>query len=229
MQETADILSAFPHLATKEFERACTDLCQRYHRYGAKQDGWRSVEVVQSFDSTFLRITTVLQTGSGAVDRQKDESEQDDVEEDDDEALRVIASVPAVIHYDIILSPVYRVPVLYCSISDPQHRYPPTMSTLYEHLIPSQFKAQTESGGVIGGITMNVRKHTTTSSLGNSCTLGPSSLKSSSILHPPMSNGGGNGSQRWQEKRECGRVSDDLDRSSWEMRWTERAVDVDAG
>jgi ubiquitin-like-conjugating enzyme ATG10 len=157
MQETVDILSTFPHLATKEFERACTALSQRYHQYGTKQDGWQSVEVVQSFDSTFLRITKVLETGSGAVDSQKDESEHDDVEEDD-EALRVIASVPAVIHYDIVLSQVYRVPVLYFSISDPQHRYPPTMATLYEHLIPSQFKTQTESGGVIGGVTIYVRQ-----------------------------------------------------------------------
>jgi ubiquitin-like-conjugating enzyme ATG10 len=160
MQETVDVLSAFPHLATKEFEQACTDMCRRYHRCGAKQVGWRSVEVVQSFDSTFLRITKELETGSGAADSQKDESEQDDVEEDDDEALRVIANIPAVVHYDIILSPVYRMPVLYFGVSDPQHRFPPTMATLYEHIIPSQFKAQTKTGGVIGGVTIYVRKYT---------------------------------------------------------------------
>jgi len=46
------------------------------------------------------------------------------------------------------------VPVLYISIRDPEHRYPPTMTTLYEHLVPPQFKAQTENVGVIGGITI---------------------------------------------------------------------------
>jgi ubiquitin-like-conjugating enzyme ATG10 len=161
-KKAVDMLSVFPHLATEEFEQACINLTQRYHRHGANQDDWRSVEVAQSFDTTYLRITKELQTGSDAVASPKNELEQDDVDDDgDEEALLVIADTPAVIHYDVVLSPVYRVPVLYFSISDPLHRYPPTMATLYEHLIPSYFKAQTETGGVIGGVTINVSEHTT--------------------------------------------------------------------
>jgi ubiquitin-like-conjugating enzyme ATG10 len=159
MQETVDGLSAFPHLATKQFEQACTDLDRRYHRCGTNQDDWRSVEVLRSFDTTYLRITKELQANLGPVDSPQNDAEQDDVEENDDEALQMVANRRAVVHYDVVLSPIYRVPVLYFSISDPRHRYPPTMHTLYEHLIPSQFKAQTEAGGVIGGVTINVSEH----------------------------------------------------------------------
>jgi ubiquitin-like-conjugating enzyme ATG10 len=161
------MLSAFPHLTAKEFEQACIDLRQRYHR-GSSQDDWQSVEIVHSFDATYLRIIKELNRESGPLldsnqqpqqeaiySPQHDVEEQDEFQEDDDEALRVVSEPQPFIHYDILLSPVYRIPVLYFSISDPQHRYLPTMATLYKHVIPSQFKAQAESAGVIGGVTIN--------------------------------------------------------------------------
>lgn len=63
----------------------------------------------------------------------------------------------ASIHYDIILSPTYRVPMLYIHISDPRHRFPPTLDTLYQYLIPPQYASQTQDVGVLGGITVTVR------------------------------------------------------------------------
>jgi ubiquitin-like-conjugating enzyme ATG10 len=147
------MLSVFPNLTTKEFEQACSDLRQRYHRHGNDQRDWQSVEIIQHFDETSLKITKDFRSDYGAAQL---ESEQHDLEEDDDEVLQVIPDIHPVVHYDVLLSPVYRVPVLYFSISDPQHRFPPTMSTLYEHLIAPSFKVQTESGGVIGGVTINV-------------------------------------------------------------------------
>ena len=62
----------------------------------------------------------------------------------------------ATVVYDIILSPVGQVPVLYFSIHDSLHRYPPTMTTLYEHLVAPHFRPQTQNTGVIGGISMAV-------------------------------------------------------------------------
>jgi ubiquitin-like-conjugating enzyme ATG10 len=196
MQETVEVRSEFPHLTTKEFERACIDLNRRYHRRDTKQDDWRSVEVVRSFDTTYMRITKELQRGSRVVESSEDGLEEDDVAEDDEEALHVVTSSPAVVHYDVVLSPVYRVPVLYFSISDPQHRYPPTMDTLYEHLIPRQFKAQTESGGVIGGVSVNVRKYKTHTWTRDLRKLGSSSLKSPSVFHSSMPHDRRDGSQR---------------------------------
>lgn len=65
---------------------------------------------------------------------------------------------PAIVVYDTVLSPVYQVPVLYFGIQDPLHRYPPTMTTLYDHLVVPHFRPQTQdtSTGVIGGISMTV-------------------------------------------------------------------------
>jgi ubiquitin-like-conjugating enzyme ATG10 len=189
------MLSTFPHLITEEFEQACTDLRRRYSRHSDKQGDWLSVETVQCADTTGLRITKELITNRGAVEAHADEPEpeQDGIEDNDEEALQVVREPQAVIHYDILLSPVYRVPVLYFSISDPHHRYPPTMATLYEHLIPTQFKAQTESGGVIGGISVQV-----SIPLGRNMQLalseaGSPHFESPSLLHPPVPNSRGNG------------------------------------
>jgi ubiquitin-like-conjugating enzyme ATG10 len=151
------MLSSFPHLTSKEFEQACSDLRQRYDKHGnGRQDDWQSVELVHSFDVTYLSITEVLPTDlTFSVDSSKEEFEQDELEEDDEEAPDTLRAPPAAVHYDVILSRVYRVPVLYFSISDLQHRYPPTMHVLYEYLIPPEFKAQAQTAGVIGGITIN--------------------------------------------------------------------------
>jgi ubiquitin-like-conjugating enzyme ATG10 len=70
--------------------------------------------------------------------------------------LSIDTSQSVVVEYDITLSPVYRVPVLYFRIKDPSFRYPPNMTTLYRHLIAGQFKSQAEHAGVMGGITVRV-------------------------------------------------------------------------
>jgi ubiquitin-like-conjugating enzyme ATG10 len=75
----------------------------------------------------------------------------------DQEALIQLSTHQFTVEYDVVLSPSYQVPVLYFNIKDPSHRSPPTMDTLYRHLIPPHFKAQTENVGVIGGITIAVR------------------------------------------------------------------------
>ena len=75
-------------------------------------------------------------------------------EEEDNEVLSTPNIPVALIHYDILLSPTFRVPTLYFSVSDPLHRYPPTMSTLYTHIISPEYVDQTKDIGVLGGITI---------------------------------------------------------------------------
>jgi ubiquitin-like-conjugating enzyme ATG10 len=150
------MLSEFPQLTTLEYEDACNSLLALFDQHGDKQVAWQSVEIIKSRDTNYLRITTELCTDVHPHEAPEHEAEQDDLEEDDDETMQPARALPALIYYDILLSPVYRVPVLYISISDSQHRYPPTMSTLYDHLIPLHFKAQTEHGGVIGGVSIIV-------------------------------------------------------------------------
>ncbi|KAF2832195.1 hypothetical protein CC86DRAFT_87276 [Ophiobolus disseminans] len=157
-----ETLSAFPHLTTSEFEDACTTLAARYDQHSLDQNEWQSVELIYQYEAKYLRITKPLQTCTVGRSTDKDQhtrsdEDEDDIEEledDDDEVLPTTGGLEVLVVYDILLSPVYRVPVLYISIADPQHRYPPTMQTLYEHLIPSNFEAQAQSGGVIGGISI---------------------------------------------------------------------------
>lgn len=65
----------------------------------------------------------------------------------------------AFIHYDIVLSSTYSVPVLYFSIKDVEHRFPPTQHVLYKHIIiPNGYEEQTKEGsvGVLGGVSVSV-------------------------------------------------------------------------
>ncbi|EAT88904.1 hypothetical protein HBI56_038720 [Parastagonospora nodorum] len=149
------MLSAFPHLTAEEFAQACSDLRRRYRERDSSRGDWQSVEIIPSTDTPYLRIAKELREDAKHDAGFHVDSEDDEVEEDDDEVLNTPRKIPALIQYDILLSPVYQVPVLYFGISDLQHRYPPTMTTLYEHLIPSQFKAQAENTGVMGGVTIN--------------------------------------------------------------------------
>lgn len=87
------------------------------------------------------------------------EAESSEFEEDDDEVAHTSSPNHIVICYDVMFSPSYRVPVVYFAVSDIQHRYPPTVETLYSHIIPPTFRAQTGHVGVIGGITVTVRLH----------------------------------------------------------------------
>ncbi|OWY48047.1 hypothetical protein AALT_g7701 [Alternaria alternata] len=149
------MLSAFPHLGDADFERACDGLQRRFQLKGSAQEDWLSVEKIHRNGTVYLNITTHLPRPAGIPAVQdRDATEVDEVVEHDEEALDTTVVPQPVVDYDVVLSQVYRVPVLYISIRDPQHRYPPTMTTLYEHLVPLQFKAQTENVGVIGGITI---------------------------------------------------------------------------
>ncbi|KAF1845854.1 uncharacterized protein K460DRAFT_282638 [Cucurbitaria berberidis CBS 394.84] len=148
------MLSSFPRLAASDFDEACNSLLGRYRRAGQKQEEWLSIETVYHYDMTYLSITKALPDAVYIPKDSNDDDEVDEVEEDDEEVIAKSSVPQAIINYDIVLSPTYQVPVLYISISDPQHRFPPTMATLYEHLIPLHFKTQTEHAGVIGGITV---------------------------------------------------------------------------
>lgn len=157
-------LSVFPHLTDSEFDQACHALSHAFQQQGNARGEWQSVHVVNSGATAHLRITKPLPSGQ---EHPTDTANQDDdkleeVLEDDPEALSSSPTPPSpIIHYDMLLSPTYRVPVLYISIHDPLHRYPPTLDTLYDHLVPAHFRPQTESVGVIGGITITVRMTTT--------------------------------------------------------------------
>jgi len=157
---TMSSLSVFPHLNNTEFDQACHAMLHAFHERADSSGEWQSVHVITSVTATLLRITkklSIIQDASNSMLYQDDDETEEIVEHDPE----VICSTPTppslTVHYDMILSPTYRVPVLYISIHDPLHRYPPTLNTLYAHLVPEHFRSQTESVGIIGGITITVR------------------------------------------------------------------------
>lgn len=133
---------------------ACHNLLQKFHQHGSLQHEWISVDTITRYDINYLKIAKTLPSVGHASSRAAEETEDDDLEDNDEEVLSAPKNSSVIICYDIILSPTYRVPVLYISILDPQHRYPPTMTTLYDHLILPQYRGQAEAVGVIGGITI---------------------------------------------------------------------------
>lgn len=151
-------VASFPHLSASEFHTACTALTKTFNslQLAARIGKWTSLE----FDSgDNLRITKKLlvpQT-SRQVNGQGEDDEFANLEDDDDEALHRTGTSAPLIHYDILLSSSYRVPVLYFHVSDALHRYPPTMDTLYNHIVAPEFVDQTKNVGVLGGITTTVR------------------------------------------------------------------------
>lgn len=150
-------VASFPFLDELEFNEACSAMSDRFGRHGRSQEAWSAVESTSQNEITFLRITTPLIRSSEPSSYNEDVGETELAEENDDEAAVTATRSQAVLHYDVVLSPSYRVPVLYFTVSDSQHRYPPNMDTLYSCVIPSMFRTQAEHVGVIGGITVTVR------------------------------------------------------------------------
>jgi ubiquitin-like-conjugating enzyme ATG10 len=156
MQLCSGELASFPQLDDSDFENACSTLLAKFRQYGSGQDQWAAVETLRRNEITFLRITKPLLVHTKAPNT-SDDVDEVELDEEDDEVAASALPCPAVVHYDVLLSPSYRVPVLYFTIVDSQHRYPPTPETLHSFVIPPTFKSQTEHVGVIGGITTTVR------------------------------------------------------------------------
>jgi ubiquitin-like-conjugating enzyme ATG10 len=154
-QVCVDRVEPFPHLTDTEFDEACSALLKRFELHGRRQSSWIAVERLSQNETTYLRINKPLASSKESSSAADDGAEIELMEEDD-EVAETSNSSRAVIHYDVVLSPSYRIPVLYFSISDTLHRYPPTMETLYSMVIPPAFRAQAEHVGVIGGITITV-------------------------------------------------------------------------
>ncbi|KAF2809970.1 uncharacterized protein BDZ99DRAFT_415968 [Mytilinidion resinicola] len=147
-------LVSFPSITVSEFEEACQAINTRFDLCGHLQNDWSRVDLVKQ-DVVHLRITRILHQTTKRAHSNIDEAE-DEVHEEDEEALqsRSPSESGIRIEYQVFLSPIYRVPVLYLNLEDRRGVVPPTIESLYEQVIPEHFKAQVRDLGVIGGITM---------------------------------------------------------------------------
>ena len=61
--------------------------------------------------------------------------------------------------YDIVLSPTYRVPVLYFTLRWHNYPGPVGLNAVYQYVVPEQYRQQLQSVGVMGGISFGVGAH----------------------------------------------------------------------
>lgn len=119
---------------------------------------WQRVELPPGHDDlTWLRIIRNLTHDSVCTAHASREC-FDPEDESDEEAIprdQSTAPVPWVV-YSILLSPVYRVPVLYFSLHNLPVGSDLSAERIHELIVPPQLSAQIRSVGVIGGISMTV-------------------------------------------------------------------------
>jgi hypothetical protein len=60
------------------------------------------------------------------------------------------------VDYDILLSPTYRVPVLYFRLKWNHHNGPVGLDAVYQYVVPEQYRKGLQSVGVMGGISLGV-------------------------------------------------------------------------
>ncbi|KAF2266406.1 hypothetical protein CC78DRAFT_615211 [Lojkania enalia] len=147
-------VTAFPFISKAEFEKGCEEISVSFANCSKSQSGLLSMEAVLQDGSMYLKIVKALQNETPKPPTAQQTPEEQEIGEDDDEALLDHPSEQVAVQYDIIYSTSYQVPVIYFRVKDPAYRFPPTMEILYQYIIPRQFKQQTDNTGVIGGITV---------------------------------------------------------------------------
>lgn len=139
-----DKVSAFPHLTAEEFIKACADIQPLLSDSALVVD-----------DSACLRITRRLDSALALnADGQEHVDSQVETPEDHDEEAIVKHSQNGsfvTVHYDILLSPSYRVPVVYMTASPPL-----PVSHFFDLVVPHHFQDAMRETGVMGALSMTV-------------------------------------------------------------------------
>ncbi|KAI9681552.1 MAG: hypothetical protein M1829_000749 [Trizodia sp. TS-e1964] len=148
--------TTFPTLQPSEFLAACEALANRYdaadHTSDAPSARWKEV----GRDTQYLKIARVLPSppeGEGEAEAEAEEEQEQEIDDPPDEAaLQRSAALPnAVVEYSIVLSPTYRVPVLYFSLHNSSRA--PRLEAVYEALVPLSMRGGLRSVGVLGGLS----------------------------------------------------------------------------
>lgn len=137
-------VSAFPYLTTDEFSKACAHI-----------QPLLSDSALLADESACLRVTRRLAAALVVnADAQEHVDSHFDTPEDHDEEAIVKHSENnsfVTVHYDILLSPSYRVPVVYMTASPPL-----PISNFFDLVVPHHFRDAMRETGVMGAISMTV-------------------------------------------------------------------------
>ncbi|PYI25331.1 autophagy-related protein Atg10 [Aspergillus indologenus CBS 114.80] len=157
-------LAVFPLLTDKEFDSACHQFLHRVHVANESLMGRLTVQYAQRAHGPILSITRrISHVSIPAYDSQSsvDDSIRErytytEAYEDDPEALIRTAEPSVGLHvvYDVLLSPTYQVPVLYFNLRPTDHPGPLGIDAVYRYLVPSQYRKELQSVGVMGGISL---------------------------------------------------------------------------
>jgi ubiquitin-like-conjugating enzyme ATG10 len=169
-------VSAFPYLTVDEFVRACNHT-----------EPLLPGSAVLADDSACLRVTrrlpaalTVNADGQDHID-----SEVETPEDHDEEAVSKHSRDDSfvTVHYDILLSPSYRVPVVYMTASPPL-----LVSQFFDLVVPHHFRDAMRDVGVMGALSMTVIvDFAEPAPLADFILTGPSSDRNASILCTSLS------------------------------------------
>ncbi|KAJ6113705.1 Atg10p [Penicillium sp. IBT 18751x] len=138
-------LFAFPFLTAGDFDWACRDLADR-----ASGGGWSSARLVTQ-NGTHLTITRCVDVQEATEGSEVEGQELDD--QDPEALIRTDLGPRLQIDYDIVLSPTYQVPVLYFTLRWHHHQGPLGLETVYQYVVPEQYRKELKTVGVLGGIS----------------------------------------------------------------------------
>ncbi|KAL2857715.1 hypothetical protein BJY01DRAFT_112642 [Aspergillus pseudoustus] len=156
----ASTLSIFPFLANDEFASACCAFLDRVRAARSSLVNWYSIRLqsagpVLKISQSFRNDPDLSQHGVSAMATHPlgDYDSQLEVCEEDSEALvRTSDTYDSLqVDYDIVLSATYQVPVLYFVLRQAGKLL--GMEDVYRYLVPSQYKKNIQSVGIMGGIS----------------------------------------------------------------------------
>lgn len=150
-----ELIASPPHLTASEFHAACTSLVNSFDAIQNTPKKTKWLDASLDPDEHMLRITKELHVNI-PIPQGLHPQDVPELNEDDDERLASAINNAPLILFDVLFSPSYTVPVLYFHVSDTLHRYPPSMDTLYTHIVAPEYIDQTKDVGVLGGITVTV-------------------------------------------------------------------------
>ncbi|KAF7712725.1 Uncharacterized protein PECH_006767 [Penicillium ucsense] len=86
--------------------------------------------------------------------RDADEEPEEEEAKDPEALIRTNLRPTLQLDYDIVLSQTYQVPVLYFTLRWHNYSGPVGLDTVYQHVVPQQYRQQLQSVGVMGGISL---------------------------------------------------------------------------
>ncbi|EGE08973.1 hypothetical protein TEQG_07967 [Trichophyton equinum CBS 127.97] len=163
-------LSIFPFLTGEEFSQACREFVRLVDGCDGQLEslGWTKtrfdetgaepVLVVRKYTDSQSTVPTETKPVVGEKNANiEGEEDMEDLEDDPDALVRQpVSTRKCEVEYHVMLSPTYRVPVLYFFLLGGPPSGPNQLHNMYNSLVPTQFRSKLRDVGVMGGVSITV-------------------------------------------------------------------------